>query len=336
MVNQSLPLIDVSGLRAGEDDLAAAAAIDQACREIGFFRITGHGLEPAMLAALDEAARAFFSLPEQEKAAIAMTSGGSAWRGWFPVGDELTSGKPDQKEGIYFGTEHAPNDPRVVAGVPLHGSNLFPERPAELRAAVLAWLDSMLALGHAVMRGIGLGLGLESHWFEQHLTADPTALFRIFHYPPQGEGPNQSGQNLWGVGEHTDYGLLTLLAQDEHGGLQVHSRGEWIEVPADPDIIICNIGDMLDRLTEGRYRSTPHRVRNTSGQGRLSFPFFFDPSWDAVVEPLPLEGSLVEEGRNRWDEADPAAWTGTYGDYLTTKVSKVFPDLFSATSRWHG
>ena len=333
MVDQSLPLIDVSGLRAGEDDLAAAAAIDRACREVGFFRITGHGLGPAVLASLDEAARTFFSLPEQEKAAIAMSRGGSAWRGWFPVGGELTSGKPDQKEGIYFGSEHALDDFRVIAGVPLHGSNLFPVEPANLRPAVLDWLDSMISLGHAIMRGIGLGLGLNSTWFEQHLTADPTALFRIFHYPPQDEGSGQDGQSLWGVGEHTDYGLLTLLAQDYNGGLQVHSRGEWIEVPADPDIIICNIGDMLDRLTEGRYRSTPHRVRNISGQDRLSFPFFFDPSWDAVVQPLPLEGSPASEGRNRWDEADPAAWTGTYGDYLTAKVSKVFPDLFSATSR---
>ncbi len=333
MADQSLPLVDVSGLLASQDDLAAAAAIDQACREIGFFRITGHGLRPAMLASLDEAARTFFALAEDEKAAIAMSRGGSAWRGWFPVGGELTSGKPDQKEGIYFGTEHASDDPRVVAGAPLHGINLFPVVPAELRPAVLEWLGSMLSLGRAVMRGIGLGLGLDPTWFEQHLTADPTALFRIFHYPPQDEGLEQGGQDLWGVGEHTDYGLLTLLAQDEHGGLQVHSRGEWIEVPADPDVIICNIGDMLDRLTEGRYRSTPHRVRNTSGQDRLSFPFFFDPSWDAIVEPLPLDGSPIEEGRNRWDEADPAAWIGTYGDYLTAKVSKVFPDLFAATGK---
>lgn len=333
MVDHSLPLIDVSALLAGEDDLAAAAAIDRACREIGFFRITGHGLAPGLLASLDRAARTFFALDEDEKAAIAMSHGGSAWRGWFPVGGELTSGKPDQKEGIYFGIEHALDDPRVVAGVPLHGANLFPVKPLELRPAVLGWLDAMMSLGHALMRGIGLGLGLEASWFERHLTTDPTALFRIFHYPPQEDGLVPNEPESWGVGEHTDYGLLTMLAQDRNGGLQVHSRGEWIEVPADPDVIICNIGDMLDRLTEGRYRSTPHRVRNTSGQDRLSFPFFFDPSWDAVVEPLPLDGSPVSEGRDRWDESDPAAWTGTYGDYLTAKVAKVFPDLFVTTQK---
>lgn len=324
MANSSLPLIDVSGLMAGEADMVAARAIDEACREVGFFRIAGHGLDPAQLLTLDQTARQFFAKDDSAKSAIAMTRGGSAWRGWFPVGGELTSGKPDQKEGIYFGTEHPADDQRVLAGTPLHGANLFPVEPVGLRPAVLGWIESITTLGHAVMRGIALGLGLDAGWFEQNVTADPTVLFRIFHYPPQ---PADKGQMQWGVGEHTDYGLLTLLAQDHCGGLQVHSAGHWLEVPADPKIIICNIGDMLDRLTEGRYRSTPHRVRNTSGESRLSFPFFFDPSWDATVEPLPLQSSPQSLGRARWDASDPAAWTGTYGDYLTAKVAKVFPDL---------
>ena len=105
------------------------------------------------------------------------------------------------------------------------------------------------------MRGIAIGLGLTPTWFEEHVTADPTVLFRIFHYPPGDDSD-------WGVAEHTDYGLLTLLAQDDRGGLQVHAPDGWIDVPAEPDVLVCNIGDMLDRLTGGRYRSTPHRVRN--------------------------------------------------------------------------
>ena len=94
------------------------------------------------------------------------------------------------------------------------------------------------------------------------------------------------------------------------------------------------VGDMLDKLTEGRYRSTPHRVMNTSGLGRLSFPFFFDPSWDAVVSPLPLDGSMpagpAAEAASRWDGTSVQLWEGTYGDYLAAKVAKVFPDLFAA------
>ena len=90
---------------------------------------------------------------------------------------------------------------------------------------------------------------------------------------------------------------------------------------------------MLDRLTEGRYRSTPHRVRNTSGRTRLSFPYFFDPSWDAEVTPLPLDGTApAADAARRWDGADLQAWSGRYGDYLTAKVAKVFPDLFAAVA----
>ena len=110
-----------------------------------------------------------------------------------------------------------------------------------------------------MLRGVAFGLGIDPGWFETHLTADPTVLLRIFHYPP---GDNGS----WGVGEHTDYGLLTLLAQDHHGGLQVRTRGEWVDVPADPYVFVVNMGDMLERMTHGRYRSNPHRVRNLSGQ----------------------------------------------------------------------
>jgi isopenicillin N synthase-like dioxygenase len=173
------------------------------------------------------------------------------------------------------------------------------------------------------MRGIAIGLGLSPTWFEEHVTTEPTVLFRIFHYP--------SGDDSdWGVAEHTDYGLLTLLAQDDRGGLQVQSADGWIDVPAEPDVLVCNIGDMLDRLTEGRYRSTPHRVRNLSGQSRLSFPFFFDPSWDAEVVPLPLDGSPPsDDAERRWDGTSVRVWDGTYGDYLTAKVAKVFPDLFA-------
>jgi len=327
-------VVDIDALLHGSETAAAdevAERIDAACRDVGFFGIVGHGIDAVLLERLDTAARAFFALPDDEKSAIAMARGGAAWRGWFPVGGELTSGVPDRKEGLYVGIDHGPDHPRVRAGTPLHGANLFPSEPADLRPAVEDWLDALRPVADAVLRGVARGLGLPSHWFVDNLTGDPTILFRIFHYPPLPSGDEMS----WGVGEHTDYGLLTLLAQDRHGGLEVRRPdGTWIDVPADPDVIVCNLGDMLERLTDGRYRSTPHRVRNSSGASRLSFPYFFDPSWDATVPTMPRNdrepAPAAAVGGGRWDGADVRAWTGTYGDYLTAKVAKVFPSLFDS------
>jgi len=326
---EGLPVIDVAALVAPgtdpEDRRAVGRELDAACRRHGFFIAAGHGVDPTLQDRMDAAARAFFARPEAEKAGVAMTRGGRAWRGWFPVRGELTSGVADHKEGLYLGIELPDDDPRVRAGLPLHGPNLWPAQPSDLRPAVEAWTEAMTRLGHVLMGGLALGLGLDRDWFARHLTGDPVTLFRIFHYPPV--PPPAEG---WGVAEHTDYGLLTVLAQDHHGGLQVRApEGGWIDVPAEPGALICNIGDMLDRLTGGRYRSTPHRVRPSVGPGgRLSFPFFFDPGWDAEVEPLPLVGEVPpDDAAHRWDGTSLQHLHGTYGDYLTAKVAKVFPDL---------
>ena len=308
-----VPVIDLR-------DEDAPGRIDRACRDHGFFSVTGHGIDAELLDRLLAASTVFFALPEDEKAEIAMARGGRAWRGWFPLAGELTSGVPDRKEGIYFGAEGAADDP-----LPLHGPNLFPARPAELGPTVLAALDAFTALGHRLMGLLAVGLGLDEDWFARDLTADPTILFRIFHYPPEVE---TDGAGDWGVAEHTDYGLLTLLLQDASGGLQVRTGGEWRDIPPVPGALVCNLGDMLERLTERRYRSTPHRVRSPEGGGRISCPFFFDPGWDAEVQPLPLPDPAPGERVERWDDDDPLAWEGPYGAYLLSRVAKVFPDLF--------
>ena len=143
-----------------------------------------------------------------------MSRGGRAWRGYFPVGRELTSGKPDRKEGLYFGAELPADHPAVLAGKPLHGPNLFPGIPG-FRETVLRYIDSLTALGHALMSGISLGLGLDEHYFKQRYYADPLILFRIFNYPHS--STPQSGETAWGVGEHTDYGSAHDSAAGRYG-----------------------------------------------------------------------------------------------------------------------
>ena len=319
----ALPAIDIRPLLMMDDGAAVdgvAAAIGAASAEYGFFYAEGHGIADALFARLEAASHAFFALPEAEKAAIAMAHGGTAWRGWFPLGGELTSGRPDRKEGLYLGEELGTDDPRVAAGWPLHGPNLWPAGVPGLRAAVEEYLTASVAAAEALMRGMALALGLPADHFTASITRRPTLLFRIFHYPPDGLPDDM------GVGEHSDYGLLTLLGQDDHGGLEVRAAdGSWIAVPPRGRALVVNIGDMFERLTRGRFRSAPHRVINASGRQRLSWPLFYDPDFAASVDPLPIPATT--RLLPRWDGVDVHGAGGTYGDYLIGKVGKVFPEL---------
>ena len=321
-------VIDIAALMARtEGRHRVAEAIGAACRESGFFYITGHGVDEGLQTRLEDLSRQFFAQDVETKLAIRMERGGRAWRGYFPVGNELTSGRPDLKEGIYFGQELGPDHPMVKAGTPLHGANLVPDNIPGFRETVLEYLEAVTAVGHAIMAGMASSLGLEESYFDDHYTREPLVLFRIFNYPPG--RPPTDGEPQWGVGEHTDYGLLTILKQDDLGGLQVKSRSGWVSAPPIPNTFVCNIGDMLDRITGGRYRSTPHRVLNVARQARMSFPLFFDPNFDAAIKPIEVPGTeaVANDRSERWDKASVHEFRGTYGDYLLGKVSKVFPEL---------
>ena len=321
-----IPVIDISALVSGEKDRdEVAGRIGQACHEWGFFYIVGHGVDEHLQRRLEEESRQFFARDLETKLAIKMSRAGRAWRGYFPVGGELTSGKPDLKEGIYFGAELDSDHPLVTAGTPLHGANLFPADMPQFRNTVLTYMAAMTRLGHLLMAGIALSLGLKESYFFDRYTAEPLILFRIFNYPPH--PPNTAAESNLGVGEHTDYGLLTILRQDMSGGLEIKIKSRWVAAPPIPNSFVCNIGDMLDRMTGGRYLSTPHRVRNLAGHNRLSFPFFFDPNFSAEVRPIEIDAKANDNKEERWDRASVHEFSGTYGDYLLNKVSKVFPEL---------
>ena len=307
-----LPVIDRTRL--------SAQNVGAALSEWGFLGIRCPELLPALTDMIEDF-QDFFALQADEKRVIAMDRGGTAWRGWFPFGGELTSGRVDLKEGVYFGREQ-----REMGPQPLTGPNLWPASPPRLRRSVNAWMDMMEALGLEVADHIAVYLGLEPGHFSSDLLAEPTVLFRAFRYAP----PTEDVTGTWGVGEHTDYGLLTLLATDGNDGLEIHSPHGWQMISAPPEVIFVNIGDMLERLSNGRMRSTPHRVRASAQQDRLSFPFFLDPGWNAEIVVL---DHLVptDAYRSRWDGTDLATISGVYGDYLLSKISKVFPELFAAS-----
>ena len=279
---------------------------------------------PAELTARVEAlAREFFALPDAEKAEIAMALGGRAWRGGFRSVASSRREFPTLKEGVYFGEELGPDDARVRAGRPLHGPNLFPRRPPALRAAVLDYIDAVTRLGHTLLELIARASGLDDDWFDRVISRPIPSCCSASSTTRR----SRAGAESWSVGEHTDYGLITILGQDASGGLEVRRPSGWIAAPPVPGGFVVNLGDMLERMTGGRYRSTPHRVRNTTGVDRISFPLFLDPAWDAAVRPIPGAVTSDATAPDRWDGASVHEWSGTYGDYLLTKVGRVFPAL---------
>ncbi|WP_270936433.1 isopenicillin N synthase family dioxygenase [Falsiroseomonas oryzae] len=281
-----IPVVDIAPLVARDQagSATAGAAMREASERIGFFYIAGHGVPEAMTANLFAAAARFFALPAAAKAEVAVNR---RHRGWIGTGGAKMYGtaKADLKESFVWGLELPETDAEVAAGTPLMGPNQWPAALPELRAALYPWYEAVMAAGHAVLRGLALSLGRDMDFFVASYRR-PLARGSAIWYPPQ---PPELGREQFGVAPHTDYGGLTLLAQDMTGGLQVKGTDrEWVMAHPIPGTFVVNIGDLMHRWTNGRFRSNPHRVVNTSGRTRQSAAVFFDPGFHAVVDPRDL------------------------------------------------
>ena len=306
-----IPIIDVSPLRAGTPagEAEAAREIGRACRDIGFFYVAGHGIPPSTLEEVFSQVRSFFAAPAAIKDVVRFT-GAAGNRGHVPLGGEtLDPGTPpDLKECFNIGLELTDDDPDVLAGQPFRHPNLWPALP-DFRATMLDYFGRAHRLGRDLHRAFALDLGIDRLFFESRLDR-PMAVLRLLHYPGGITPP--AGQ--MGAGEHTDYGNLTLLANDAVPGLTVRTRsGEWIAAPAVPGALLCNIGDCLMRWTNDTYVSTPHRV-SCPAADRYSVAFFLDPNPDAVVDCLP---SCRREGVSKY----PAVLAS---DYLRSRLEPTY------------
>ncbi len=309
-----IPLIDVSGLREGEPGprRATAAALGRACREVGFFYVTGHGIPDALRREVFAAAARLFALPDAEKERVSVKLSPHN-RGYVGFGTERLdeAAAPDQKEAFNVGLDLPPDDPEVLAGAPFRGPNLWPQ-VAGLRDTLLAYFAACEQLQDSIHRGFSLDLGLDEEFFTGKLARSASTL-RLLHYPA---GPETSAGEL-GAGEHTDYGNLTILATDGVAGLQVRRRdGAWLDAPHIEGAFVCNIADCLMRWTNDVYVSTPHRVLRPAAE-RYSVAFFGDAHPDAVVEALPtcLAG------------AAPRYAPITAGAYLTQRLTATYDHL---------
>ena len=294
-----VPLIDLTAARAADvaERRRAAAAIDAACREIGFFAITGHGVDDALVARLRRLAHAFFERPMAEKLAYRHPVAGTN-RGYHPVGGEAlakandTTAPPDLKEFFHVGPVEVGDDAYYTSaeGRPHFAPNIWPAQPAEFARAATEYYRAMSGLIGALMRLAALALDVDEHFFDDKVDRS-IGTMRLNYYPAQTAAP-APGQLR--ASAHTDYGGFTILSgEDVPGGLQVRTRsGDWIDVPTAPTRFVVNIGDLLMRWTNDRWLSNLHRVVNPpAGTGaRLSIAFFNHPNYDALIECLPSQG----------------------------------------------
>lgn len=291
---RSVPVINLGESRTGAGDAMAEAAraIHRACRETGFFYVANHGVPDALMADQFAAAKRFFDLPLEDKLALDMKNSPSR-AGYDPIGGQTldsqdtkskTVAPPDLKESFYMSVETGPDHPFADPPTRNYGYNQWPELPG-FYDQMQDYRAEVTALGRHLLSLLALSLDLDADWFEPSYQY-PSAALRLIKYPPQRA---DADFNQIGAGAHTDWGGITILAQDDLGGLEVRNlANEWIAAPPIPGTFVVNLGDLMARWTNGIYRSNMHRVKNNAtGRDRYSVPFFFNPQPDAVIAPIP-------------------------------------------------
>ena len=299
----ALPTLDLSLLEGTAaqrqgllDDLRHAA------RDVGFFYLTGHGIDSALLQQVQDHARQFFALPDSEKAAVGMINS-PHFRGYNRAASEITRGKPDLREQFDLGAERQalPLGENSPYWARLQGPNQWPQALPALKPLLLDWQQAMTAMSLRLLQAFAQALALPQEAFDQLYGDKPNEHIKLMRYP--GQAPDDSHQ---GVGAHKDSGFLSFLLQDQQAGLQVEiEEGRWIDVLPRANTLVVNIGELLELATNGYLRATVHRVQSPAqGSERLSIAFFLGAQLDAVVPLYPLPAALLREARG--PASDPA------------------------------
>jgi isopenicillin N synthase-like dioxygenase len=283
-----LPIIDVGSAGSGDTTakLRTAAAIRRACLDTGFFYISNHGIDASLVESQFDWSKKFFDLPAAEKNRLAQANS-HAKRGYEQAGTQaLDDGSaPDLKESFRCGLDVGLNHPFAQQRLPTYGPSQWPENLPGFREQMERYAVAVGALGDRVLSLIALSLELDEQFFAGFY-GSPMATVRLLKYPPQ---PADSRGNLLGAGAHTDWGGITILAQDAIGGLEVcNVDGVWVAATPVEDTFVVNLGEMIARWSNERYRSNMHRVRNNSSAvDRYSVAFFYDPEYTANIECIP-------------------------------------------------
>ncbi|WP_029686514.1 isopenicillin N synthase family dioxygenase [Tatumella saanichensis] len=294
-IKTPLPIIDFSQLKGNEDQRnELLAQLRTAAREVGFFYLTGHGVASQLCAEVQQISRRFFALPEADKLTVRMANS-PHFRGYNRAGVEITRSQPDFREQFDIGADRpVNNDPSAPLWRKMQGPNQWPAMLPELKTIVTRWQVEMTRVALELLRAFAVALSLPRDAFDELYGDAPNEHIKLIRYP--GRTQHESRQ---GVGAHKDSGFLTLLLQDEQGGLQVEvTPNNWVDVQPLAETFVVNIGELLELATNGYLRATVHRVISPRAtQQRLSVAFFLGAQLDRVVPIYQLPSELAAAAR---------------------------------------
>ena len=311
--SDEVPVIDVGPLRDGSDTLKVGAELVRAASDVGFLYVRNHGVDAATIRAARRAAFELFRLPAEVKHEARTNRYHHGWLG--PGATKMyDDALPDLKESFNWGAEvevEVDAEGGAAGPNPLAGPNVWPAALPGFRSSLEPWFDAASACTEDLLRGFALGAGLDPEHFIRHRSR-PLSRGSLQYYPPH---PPDAGGERFGVAPHTDFGMLTLLAQDEVGGLEIQRLdGGWVAMPPLPGTLVVNVGDLLQRWSNRTFHSTVHRVINRSGRERLSLVLAYDPNFETPVDPR----AFCAAGETPHDEPILC------GDYLLWRFEKAF------------
>ena len=303
-----IPVIDIGPLIDGKDPEKVSRDLHDASQNLGFIYIKGHGIPNDLINNVRENAIHFFRSSDKEKQKVKITK---SHRGWLGYGGAVMNSKDkaDLKESFIWGMENS--NGVLPDSHPLRGQNIWPKNIPNFKNLAMEYFDHAHRVAKNLMQGFAIGLGLDEKFFLK-TNSKPLSRASFVYYPPQ---PIEMGDDQFGVGEHTDFGVLTVLCQDLTGGLQVKDvNGDWLQAPPIEGTLVVNVADLLSRWTDGAYKSTPHRVINNSGKERLSLVLAYDPDPETLIDAKEIYGKKYQ----------PKEEAITCGDYLNWRFNKAF------------
>ena len=305
---ERVPVIDIKKINSASDKHEISKELYKASTDLGFIYIKNHDISENLINDLRTDGLNFFRSTTEDKSKVLITKKHRGWLGFggAKMGDKA---KPDLKESFIWGYQY--DDGSLPDDHQLRGFNKWPKFLPSLQQNAMSYFHQINELAKNLLTCFAMGLNLKENFFIRNCNA-PLSRASLVYYPDQ---PKEMGEMQFGVSEHTDFGLLTILSQDSVGGLQIKGLdGQWFHAPPIEGTLIVNVADLLSRWTGGIYKSTPHRVVNSSGQERLSIVLAFDPDPETLINP----GEIPEIEKNTNEEPI------TCGDYLIWRFNKAF------------